>query len=34
MQGGKFSFTFTKAGEFPYLCTYHAKVQTGRIIVQ
>ena len=29
----KFSFTFTKAGEFPYFCSIHPKM-TGKVIVQ
>jgi plastocyanin len=29
----KFSFTFTKAGTFPYFCSIHPKM-TGRVIVQ
>jgi plastocyanin len=28
----KFSFTFTKAGAFPYFCSIHPKM-TGRIVV-
>ena len=28
-----FSYTFTKAGTFPYYCTIHPKM-TGRIVVQ
>jgi len=29
----KFSFTFTKAGSFPYFCSIHPKM-TGRVVVQ
>jgi plastocyanin len=29
----KFSFTFTKAGTFPYFCSIHAKM-TGKVVVQ
>jgi plastocyanin len=29
----KFSFTFTKAGTFPYFCSIHPKM-TGKVIVQ
>jgi plastocyanin len=29
----KFSFTFTKAGAFPYFCSIHPKM-TGQVIVQ
>jgi plastocyanin len=29
----KFSFTFTKPGEYPYFCSIHPKM-TGRVIVQ
>jgi plastocyanin len=29
----KFSFTFSKAGTYPYFCSIHAKM-TGRVIVQ
>jgi plastocyanin len=29
----KFSYTFTKAGKYPYYCSVHPKM-TGRIIVQ
>jgi plastocyanin len=29
----KFSFTFTKAGEYPYFCSIHPKM-TGKVIVQ
>jgi plastocyanin len=29
----KFSFTFTKAGTYPYYCTIHPKM-TGKIVVQ
>jgi plastocyanin len=29
----KFSYTFTKAGEYPYYCTIHPKM-TGKVIVQ
>ena len=28
----KFSFTFTKPGEFPYFCSIHPKI-TGKVIV-
>lgn len=28
----KFSYTFTKAGEFPYFCSIHPKM-TGKVIV-
>lgn len=29
----KFSYTFTKAGSFPYFCSLHPKM-TGRVVVQ
>jgi len=29
----KFSYTFTKAGTYPYYCTIHPKM-TGRVVVQ
>jgi plastocyanin len=29
----KFSYTFTKAGEYPYFCSIHPKM-TGKVIVQ
>jgi plastocyanin len=29
----KFSYTFTKAGSYPYYCTIHPKM-TGKIVVQ
>jgi plastocyanin len=29
----KFSFTFTKAGEYPYFCSIHPKM-TGKVVVQ
>ena len=29
----KFSFTFTKAGKFPYFCSVHPKM-TGTVVVQ
>ena len=29
----KFSFTFTKAGEYPYFCAIHPKM-TGKVVVQ
>ena len=29
----KFSYTFTKAGEYPYFCSIHPKM-TGKIVVQ
>lgn len=29
----KFSFTFTKAGTFPYFCSFHPKM-TGKVVVQ
>jgi len=29
----KFSYTFTKAGEYPYYCSVHPKM-TGKIVVQ
>lgn len=29
----KFSFTFTKPGEYPYFCSIHPKM-TGKVIVQ
>jgi len=29
----KFSFTFTKAGTYPYYCSVHPKM-TGRVVVQ
>ena len=31
--GDKFSFTFTKAGTFPYFCSIHPKM-TGTVVVQ
>jgi plastocyanin len=31
--GEKFSFTFTKAGEFPYFCSIHPKM-TGKVVVR
>ncbi len=31
--GEKFSFTFTKAGEYPYFCSIHPKM-TGKVVVQ
>ncbi|OJU17802.1 MULTISPECIES: cupredoxin domain-containing protein [unclassified Sphingomonas] len=31
--GGKFSFTFTKAGDFGYFCSLHPHM-TGRVIVK
>jgi plastocyanin len=30
--GEKFSFTFTKAGEYPYFCSIHPKM-TGKVVV-
>jgi plastocyanin len=29
----KFSYTFTKAGEYPYFCSIHPKM-TGKVVVQ
>ena len=29
----KFSYTFTRAGSFPYFCSLHPKM-TGRVVVQ
>ncbi|MBZ5543367.1 MAG: cupredoxin domain-containing protein, partial [Acidobacteriia bacterium] len=29
----KFSFTFTKAGTYPYFCAIHPKM-TGKVVVQ
>jgi plastocyanin len=29
----KFSYTFTKAGTYPYYCTIHPKM-TGKVVVQ
>jgi plastocyanin len=29
----KFSFTFTKPGEYPYFCSIHPKM-TGKVVVQ
>ncbi len=31
--GEKFSFTFTKAGTYPYYCAIHPKM-TGKVVVQ
>ena len=31
--GEKFSFTFAKAGEFPYFCSIHPKM-TGKVVVK
>ena len=31
--GDKFSFTFTKAGTYPYFCSLHPKM-TGQVVVQ
>lgn len=31
--GDKFSFTFTKAGSYPYFCSIHPKM-TGRIVAK
>ena len=31
-QGKSFSFTFTKAGTYSYVCSYHASM-TGKVIV-
>jgi plastocyanin len=31
--GEKFSYTFTKPGTFPYLCSIHPKM-TGKVVVQ
>jgi plastocyanin len=31
--GEKFSFTFAKAGEYPYFCSIHPKM-TGKVVVQ
>jgi plastocyanin len=32
--GTRYAFAFQKPGEFAYVCTYHAKQMTGKIIVQ
>ena len=32
--GTRFSFTFTQPGEFAYVCSYHPRQMTGKIIVQ
>ena len=32
--GTGFSFTFTRPGEFAYMCSYHPKQMTGKIVVQ
>ena len=32
--GTRYSFTFEKPGEFAYVCSYHAKQMTGKVIVQ
>ena len=32
--GTRYSFTFEKLGEFAYVCSYHAKQMTGKIIIQ
>jgi plastocyanin len=32
--GSRFSFTFTQPGEFAYVCSYHARQMTGKIVVQ
>jgi len=29
----KFSYTFTKAGTYPYFCSVHPKM-TGKVVVQ
>jgi plastocyanin len=31
--GEKFTFTFAKAGEYPYFCSIHPKM-TGKVVVQ
>jgi plastocyanin len=31
--GDKFSFTFTKAGKYPYFCSLHPRM-TGEVVVQ
>jgi len=31
--GTRWAFSFQKPGEFAYVCTYHAKQQTGKIVV-
>ncbi len=30
----KYAYTFKQPGEFDYVCSYHAKQMTGKIIVQ
>jgi plastocyanin len=30
----QFSFTFRKAGTFPYFCSIHPKKMTGKVAVQ
>jgi plastocyanin len=32
--GTRFAFAFLQAGEFAYVCSYHARETTGKIIVQ
>ncbi len=34
-RGDIFSFTFTKAGEYPYICSFHiVEHMTGKIVVK
>ena len=32
--GSRFSFTFSQPGEFAYVCSYHARQMTGKVVVQ
>ena len=32
--GSRFSFSFAQPGEFAYVCSYHARQMTGKIVVQ